>query len=67
MPLILKGLRIQGSIVAPRYVHNRMLEFAALHQIKPMVEKFPMDVDGITKAFKKLADGKMRYRGVLVA
>lgn len=66
MPLLANGLRIQGSIVASRYIHNRMLKFAALHNIKPISQSFPMNVDGITKAMKQLADGNMRYRGVLI-
>lgn len=66
MPLLLAGLRIQGSIVANRATHQRMLEFAARHQIKPLVNKFPMTVQGIEDAMKTLDDGKMRYRGVLV-
>ncbi|KAF9638689.1 putative nadp-dependent alcohol dehydrogenase protein [Lasiodiplodia theobromae] len=66
MPLLLTGLRIQGSIVANRATHQRMLEFAARHQIKPLVNKFPMTVQGIEDAMKTLDEGKMRYRGVLV-
>lgn len=64
MPLITSQLRIQGSLVAARQVHREMLEFCAVHGIKPMVEKFPMSVDGIEAAYKKLEEGKMRYRGV---
>ena len=67
MPMILKGIRIQGTIVAPRAMHRKMLDFCAEHQIKPLIEKFPLDKDGITKAFDHLDSGKMRYRGVLVA
>lgn len=67
MPLIANGLRIQGSLIAPRAIHNRMLEFAAFHGIKPMIQKFPLDVDGITEAMRKLNEGDIRYRGVLVA
>ena len=44
-----------------------MLEFAALHGVKPVVEKFPLTKEGIDASLKKLEDGKMRYRGVLVA
>jgi D-arabinose 1-dehydrogenase-like Zn-dependent alcohol dehydrogenase len=44
-----------------------MLRFAAIHQIRPIIEQFPMTVDGITEAMKKLEEGGMRYRGVLVA
>ncbi|EKG12051.1 Alcohol dehydrogenase superfamily zinc-containing [Macrophomina phaseolina MS6] len=66
MPLLLSGLRIQGSIVANRATHIRMLEFAARHQIKPLVNKYPMTVQGLEDAMKALNEGKMRYRGVLV-
>ncbi|KAK5120655.1 hypothetical protein LTR85_006013 [Meristemomyces frigidus] len=66
MPLLLSGLRIQGSLVASRYVQQRMLDFAALHKIAPIVEKFPMTEEGITDAMEKLDKGDMRYRAVLV-
>lgn len=66
MPLVLNGWRVQGSVVASRHVHNKMLEFAALHKIGPIVEKFPMTEKGIEEAMEKLANGDMRYRGVLI-
>lgn len=66
MPLILNGIRIQGSVVAPRNIHRKMLEFASLHNIKPINMEFPMTEEGITKAMSTLNEGKMRYRGVLV-
>ena len=66
MGLILNGLTVQGSAVAPRYAHRHMLEFAARNGIKPIVNEFPLNVEGIEKAFSVLGDGKMRYRGVLV-
>lgn len=67
MPILSAGLKIQGSLVAAREIHREMLEFAAVHDIRPVIEKFPMDVDGVEQAFKKLEEGGMRYRGVLVA
>ena len=66
MSLLLNGITIQGSLVASRYIHQRMLAFAALHQIKPIIEKFPMSEKGITDAMAKLESGGMTYRGVLV-
>ena len=66
MPFLINGLRVQASLVASRYVQQRMLAFAAQHQIKPIVEKFPMTEKGITDAMEKLNNGQMRYRGVLV-
>ncbi|RDW61018.1 putative NADP-dependent alcohol dehydrogenase C 2 [Coleophoma cylindrospora] len=67
MGMIAGEIRIQGSLVAARQVHRDMLTFAAHHKILPMIEQFPMTEAGITEAMKKLADGKMRYRGVVVA
>ncbi len=66
-PINALQLRVQGSLVAPRQVLREMLEFAAKHGIKPIIEEFPMTVEGITESMKRLEDGKMRYRGVLVA
>jgi D-arabinose 1-dehydrogenase-like Zn-dependent alcohol dehydrogenase len=66
MPLILNGLRIQGSVVASRNIHRSMLEFAALHSIKPINMEFPLNEEGITEAMKTLQEGNMRYRGVLI-
>ncbi|PWY92966.1 NADP-dependent alcohol dehydrogenase [Aspergillus sclerotioniger CBS 115572] len=67
MALLGKGLRVQGSVVAARQVHRDMLDFAALHGIKPVAMKYPLSVDGVSDAMKTLEAGKMRYRGVLVA
>jgi D-arabinose 1-dehydrogenase-like Zn-dependent alcohol dehydrogenase len=66
IPILSSGLKIQDSLVAAREIHREMLEFAAIHNIKPVIEKFPMNVAGVEEAFKKL-EGAMRYRGVLVA
>jgi D-arabinose 1-dehydrogenase-like Zn-dependent alcohol dehydrogenase len=65
-PLVLKGLRLQGSLVASRQYLTQMLEFAARHQIKPVLMRYPLTADGITQGFKALEDGTMRYRGVLI-
>ncbi|CAK4033304.1 alcohol dehydrogenase [Lecanosticta acicola] len=67
MPLIANGLTVQGSVVASRYIQNRMLDFAALHKIEPIVEKFPMSEEGINEAMDKLNAGNVRYRGVMIA
>ncbi|CAI7665665.1 unnamed protein product [Penicillium crustosum] len=67
MPLLLNGLRIQGGIVGSRQVHRDMLEFASFHNIKPIKMTFPLTLDGVKESLKTLEEGKMRYRGVLVA
>jgi len=66
LPVLVKGIRIQGSLPCSRGLHVKMLRFAALHDIRPMIEKFPMDIEGIEEAVAKLEQGKLRYRAVLV-
>ena len=67
LTLVAKGLRVQGSCVAPRSVYHKMARFSAAQGIKPMVEEFPMTEKGIENAFEALAKGTLRYRAVLVA
>ncbi|PYH81130.1 Zn-dependent alcohol dehydrogenase [Aspergillus uvarum CBS 121591] len=67
MTLLSSGLRVQGGIVSARQVHRDMLAFAALHGIKPIKMTFPLTQEGVQEALKTLDEGKMRYRGVLVA
>ncbi|KAJ6498917.1 putative NADP-dependent alcohol dehydrogenase C 2 [Mycena sanguinolenta] len=67
LPVLTQGINIQGSFVASRSVHRRMLDFAARHKIKPIIERFPMTRNGVEEGMAKMRQGKMRYRGVLVA
>jgi D-arabinose 1-dehydrogenase-like Zn-dependent alcohol dehydrogenase len=67
MPLLVNGLRVQGGIVSSRQVHRDMLAFAAFHGIKPIKMTFPLTRDGVKQSLQTLKEGKMRYRGVLVA
>ena len=67
MPIIGKQLKVQGSLVATREVHAQMLEFAARHGIKPMIEEVPMTEDGINHAVERLKKGDVRYRFVAVS
>lgn len=67
MGFLAQELRIQGSLVAARQVHREMLGFAARMGIRPIVETFEMSENGIEECMTKLEEGKMRYRGVLVA
>jgi D-arabinose 1-dehydrogenase-like Zn-dependent alcohol dehydrogenase len=66
LPMIQSGIRIQGSCISPRHFHREMLAFAALHNIKPMLNEFPLTEAGIEEAMDTLNNGKMRYRGVLI-
>ncbi|RFU31121.1 hypothetical protein B7463_g5204, partial [Scytalidium lignicola] len=60
------GIRVQGSFIAARNLHQKMLEFSAYHDIKPVIQKWPMSEEGINEAFKRLDENSMRYRGVIV-
>jgi D-arabinose 1-dehydrogenase-like Zn-dependent alcohol dehydrogenase len=63
--LILKELSIRGSCSASMAEIQKMLDFVVAHNIRPAVQKFPMSVEGITEALKKLDAGEVRYRAVL--
>ena len=67
MSFLLQGRRFVGSTVPPKIVYKQMLEFAALHGIKPIIERFPMTRDGVVESLTRLDEGKVRYRGVLYA
>ena len=66
MALISKGITVQGSIVAARAMHKKMLDFAALNGIRPVVQTFDMSEEGIEEAMSKLEKGEITYRAVLV-
>ena len=66
LPFVLPGHKLIASTEASHQNHFEMLEFAARHKIEPVVEQFPMTLEGAAKAFQRLEEGKMRYRGVLV-
>ncbi|OJJ35393.1 hypothetical protein ASPWEDRAFT_172204 [Aspergillus wentii DTO 134E9] len=65
LPLVMKGLRIQGSLPAAGARQREMLQFAARHSIKPAIMSFAMSREGIEDAMETLRRGGMRYRGVL--
>ncbi|EXJ63220.1 hypothetical protein A1O7_03667 [Cladophialophora yegresii CBS 114405] len=66
LPFVLYGYSIIGSGGAHPQSIKAMLRFCAKHDIKPVIEKFPMTKQGVNEAMKKLEEGKVRYRGVLV-
>ncbi|THU98404.1 GroES-like protein [Dendrothele bispora CBS 962.96] len=64
-PTMMRGMQIVGSCICSRFMQKKMIEFAARHKIHCVVEKFPMTVDGITEAIKRMQEGKIRYRGII--
>ncbi|KAE8229473.1 hypothetical protein CF326_g5557 [Tilletia indica] len=66
MALLAKQVRVQGSYVARRAVHRRMLDFFGSHpKARPMIELLPMTPEGLNKAAERLEKGDVRYRFVL--
>jgi len=64
---LLKELSFVGSCTSTPDSVDKMLDFAAEHGVKPILEEYPMSTEGINTALKKLQEGGMRYRGVLKA
>lgn len=56
---------VVGSAVGGRYLMTEMLEFAALHQIKPMIETMP--ITQVNEAMDQVLANKARYRIVLLS
>ena len=65
MALVFDQKMIAGSVVGGRRFMQEMLEFAAIHQIKPMVETMPLSE--VNSAMDRVLANKARYRIVLVS
>ncbi len=61
----LRGIRIQGSMIASRQCLRELLEFASQKHITPTIMKFPLSKEGIDEVLQKLRDGEIRYKAVL--
>ncbi|RSM03150.1 hypothetical protein CDV31_010634 [Fusarium ambrosium] len=55
--ILMNAIRIQGSSPSAPNVQREMLSFSALHKIKPIVETFSFNEDGINEAMTKLRGG----------
>ena len=62
-PMLMGQRSVSASPVGSPANIARMLEFAARHKIKPIIEKFRLDQ--INEAFERLKSGQTRYRIVL--
>ena len=63
MPVMMKQISVSGSPVGSPATIRKMLDFAVRHEIRPVIEKFPMDQ--VNEALDHLKSGKARYRIVL--
>ena len=62
-PMLVGQRSVSGSPVGSPATIQRMLDFAARHQIKPLTEHFPFDE--ANEAMRRLESGQARYRIVL--
>jgi D-arabinose 1-dehydrogenase-like Zn-dependent alcohol dehydrogenase len=65
IPFLVKDLAFRASTGGSRLIIQQTLEFAVTHGIKPMIEKFPLNLEGIKEALEKMQKGGMRYKAVL--
>ncbi|KAI9321573.1 hypothetical protein BX666DRAFT_1903689 [Dichotomocladium elegans] len=67
LPFLLDEKKVTGRILGGRQINERMLDFAARHNIRPQIEEYPLNASGIAKAFDRLHHNTVRYRAVLIA
>jgi D-arabinose 1-dehydrogenase-like Zn-dependent alcohol dehydrogenase len=63
---IIKSINVVYSTNGRHDAYDKLLAFAALHGVRPVVERFEMGIEGIESAILRLRSGGVRYRGVLV-
>lgn len=63
MPMVFGCISISGNPVGGFGDTKLMLQFAAEHDIKPIIEVFPHSK--ASEAIKKVRDGSIRFRAVL--
>jgi alcohol dehydrogenase len=62
--LIMRRLKIIGSQQNGREYLYEALDYAATGQVKVLAETYPLDE--ITRAYERVAEGKVRFRAVIV-
>eukprot|EP01118_Nematostelium_gracile_P007961 TRINITY_DN2613_c0_g1_i2.p3 TRINITY_DN2613_c0_g1~~TRINITY_DN2613_c0_g1_i2.p3 ORF type:complete len:159 (-),score=53.87 TRINITY_DN2613_c0_g1_i2:6-482(-) len=63
-PLVFRRIAVGGSLIGSVGEVQEMLEYCAKHKIAPVIEKMP--VSNVNEGLKKLEDGSMSHRIVLV-
>ncbi|KAJ2878747.1 hypothetical protein IWW38_006249, partial [Coemansia aciculifera] len=61
--IILKEVSITGSLIGGVNVLKKTLEFASKNNIRPTIEKYP--IDQVNEALQHMDQGRARYRIVL--
>ncbi|EIW83961.1 GroES-like protein [Coniophora puteana RWD-64-598 SS2] len=67
MPFLANSIKFQAVVCPSRGIQNKTLRFAAVHNIKPVMQEFPLNEAGIEEALDRLDKGEVRYRAVLIA
>lgn len=67
MLFLVNGHRVVYATGGPLLAFQQMLNFAAHLNISPVIDKFPLTLQGIEDCLEKLGSGKIRYCGVLYA
>ncbi|KXN72072.1 putative mannitol dehydrogenase [Conidiobolus coronatus NRRL 28638] len=61
--IVRKAISITGSLIGSIHEVQQTLDFAAKHNIKPLINEFPMS--RVNEGIQHVRDGKVRYRVVL--
>jgi len=64
LPMIGKGVSVHGWPSGHALDSEEAVEFAQLHNVKCMIEKFPLEK--ANEAYEHMLSGKVRFRAVLV-
>ncbi|PIA18111.1 mannitol dehydrogenase putative [Coemansia reversa NRRL 1564] len=60
---IFSEIVLTGSATGGADIFDKMLEFAAKHNIRPIIERFP--IEKVNDALERVDSGKVRYRAIL--
>lgn len=63
VPLVIRGLSVHGWPSGHQGDNEDTIQFAQVHGVKCMIEKFPLDK--VQEAVDHMASGKVRFRAVL--
>ncbi|GLC56008.1 hypothetical protein PLESTB_001054500 [Pleodorina starrii] len=63
--LVFGQKKVAGTIVGGRADMQEMLDFAGVHGVRPLVELMPLSE--VNEGMKRVAEGKARYRVVLIS
>lgn len=63
--MIFSNMSVAGSAIGSPKDIEYMLQLAADHQIKPMIETIDISEENVTEAWKRMLKGDVKFRFVL--